>query len=78
MTISEANAVNEIAREVLALAAAGISITPEMEHGIAILLINAHKRLMAGESPKSFFSALTFRRQQCSQGTRPRPAGGKS
>jgi hypothetical protein len=58
MTISEANAVNETANEVLALAKAGVAITPELEHGIAVGLINANKRLAAGWDIRSFVKAL--------------------
>lgn len=62
MTITEANAANEAAEEVIKLAAAGARITPELEHGIGILLINANRALQAGYDTKSFLSGLSAAR----------------
>ena len=64
MTIAEANAANEIAREVLKLAGEGVKITPELEHGVAILLINAHKALNAGFDERAFYQALSLEQKK--------------
>lgn len=58
MTISEANAANEVASELLILAATGAKITPAMEHGIGILLINSNKILTA--SPVAVMGTRVF------------------
>lgn len=62
MTITEANAANEIADEVILLAAAGVQVPPELEQGVGILLINAQKALMAGYDSKLFFAGLAAAR----------------
>jgi hypothetical protein len=78
MTVTEANAANEIAREVLRLAETVAIITPDLEHGVVILLINAHKRLAAGYTPESFLAALTSSTwRSLAEGGRPPDAAGK-
>lgn len=63
MTITEANAVNAVCREAIALAKKGVEISPVMECEIAKLLINAHKAIKAGFDPKSFLSDLAAARR---------------
>jgi len=62
VTITEANAANEVADQVILLAAAGVSISRELEHGVGILLVNASKALQAGYDSRSFLSGLTAAR----------------
>jgi hypothetical protein len=75
MTITEANAANRIANEVIKLAKAGVAVSPDLEHGIAGLLLNAEKALKAGHGPKSFFSSLRFARAAFQRSSAPEKKG---
>jgi hypothetical protein len=58
MTIREANAANEVAREVIALARSGAGVSPALECGVATLLLNANLTLKAGFDPRGFLDYL--------------------
>lgn len=62
MTITEANAANEVAREIVALVAR-VEVSPALEHGVGVLLLNAHKTLQAGFTVETFLQALSTERQ---------------
>jgi hypothetical protein len=62
VTVAEATAANEVAEQVILMAALGVTISPEIEHAVGILLINASKALMAGYDSRSFIAGLAAAR----------------